>query len=205
MDEKRLASLRVSFAKKPTRELRDIVNAADSGDWAEEAIAVAREILATRPEEEISDEPAPSPPVPGRSFTPRPPLSTDQLAYYRDMLKFAGLIYMILGFVPLGIAFYLVNSHAVQKGFVSLFGLAASIGAILFFTGLAMRKPGPTGFYFALPAAGFTALFFPFGTLLGGFSIWALRKCKPIFFDPALELATRERPKQKRRTPAADK
>jgi hypothetical protein len=50
MDDKKFRALRSKFVDKPTPELRRIVDAADTGDWTEEAIVAAREILAGRPD-----------------------------------------------------------------------------------------------------------------------------------------------------------
>lgn len=182
MDDKTLTTLRSKFADKPTPELREIVNNADTGDWTEEAIFAAREILADRPDEiadgveEMAHDSQYPPPI--MAMTP------ERLAGYRNAIRLAGMAYLLLSALPICGAAYLVVSGAVQKGFVSFFGLALTVSAALFLCGMAMRRPSVIGYSYALAISGLTLFFFPLGTILGVVSLWNLGKGKEIFFEP---------------------
>lgn len=182
MDEKLLKDLRKTFTKKPTHELQEIINGAESGDWTVEAIIAARESIENRPDKEhpsehgVGNEEGLPPPI--MAMTP------ERLALHRQSLRMAGGIYILLAVVPLGAAVYLVATGAVSRGYVSFFGLALCISLLLFFCGKVMRRPTLMGHSYAIGVSGLALLFFPLGTALGAFSLWHLSKGKDVFYKP---------------------
>lgn len=167
MSDRLHQQIRQNFDRKSTSELRRVVAERDSGEWSEDAIKVAEELLAERPDE----------PYAGDSLVENVPidrrgqavfeLTTSEIAAYRTkiqvlgwLLCIAGALATILLFSPM--VFGELNRFSVASG---VFGLVAGLFFVL--TGVGLIRLDPSSRTSGLVISVILLPFFPIGTIVG--------------------------------------
>ena len=190
--------IRENLDRKSTAELKRIVAEQHTGEWSEDAIKAATELLAARPEE--PDEPVPSPATASGSvesdridrrgkgvFT----LTPEEIADYRSKIQLLGWVFCVMGALVIVVLLGIPLIYGRPKlGLLPILGFAAlgtGLPYIVTGAGLIRRKPfyRVPGLVLSIPL-----LFaFPIGTLIGLGGIFWLGKRGSVL-DPRPEKAS---------------
>jgi hypothetical protein len=164
--------LRKNFEKKSTFDLRRIIAERDSGEWSDDAIGVAEELLRERPE---PDEPFDDAPVKASKSIDRRgqsvfELTNSEIAAYRLKIQALGWAFCILGaflsMVCLSPSIF-GDVSSFPLGRIGFILLAIIPGMFIIFVGVDLIRLNPRSRIVGLVISFFLLLFFPVGTAIG--------------------------------------
>jgi hypothetical protein len=181
MNEKLVATIRKSFAGKPTRELKRILAEKNSGEWSEEAVFVATEILAGRPDEPETEKTQESAPAPTKKLGVFA-LSEDERASYRSKIKLLGYIYCGIGLLLFTIPIAMVWYQPDRNGLVGAL-IFSGLPVIFITIGRQLTKLNARWRNSGLFLSGLLLLAVPIGTVIGYFGFLWLGKRGEVLLD----------------------
>lgn len=168
--------IRQSLEQKSTVELRQIAAEQDRGEWSDDAVQIAGELLAERPvgkgdSQSISH--SPNVDQRGQSvFALTPAEITD----YRSKIQFFGWILCLAGAVAVLVFFSPMMIGGVDPGSITSGVLGIVIGLLYVRTGRGLIRLDPKVRFTGIVLSVILLPFFPIGTIAGVFGVLWLGK-----------------------------